>query len=63
MRSFDTPHTRRGVRYLVMGVLSALVLLVFGFPPLEISVVVGGFALIILVGIASGLVFDDVEDA
>ena len=63
MRSFDTPHTRRGVRYLSVGVLVALFLWAVGLPPLGIAVVVGGSVILILVGIASGLYFGDVEGA
>ena len=61
MRSLNTPHTRRGLAYLIVGLCVALALWELDVPPLGIGVVVGGILLFILVGIASGLYFGDAE--
>lgn len=63
MRSINTPHTRLGATYLGVCLLVVLCLWAVGLPPLGIAVVVGGSVLLILVGIASGLYFKDVEGA
>ena len=57
----DTPHTRLGLQRLGLCIFVVLCLWTVGLGPLEILVAVGGSVLLVLVWIASGLYYDDVE--
>lgn len=60
-QTLDTPHTRLGAMYLCACIVAVLCLWAAGLHPLEILVAVGGSALLVLIGIASGLYYGDAE--
>ena len=61
MQSLDTPHTRLGATYLCLCIPAVLCLWGAGLHPLEILVAVGSSALLVLIGIVSGLYYGDAE--
>ena len=61
MRSFNTSHVQHGLAYLGGCAVVALCLWVAGLSTVVIGTSVGGIALIILVGMASGLPPGDTE--